>query len=128
MKIIHKIITIIGICFMGIVAAKAQDHVSSTSDTMTVYRKKIDELDKEIIHLLGERMQAARAIGAYKITHHVAVVQSDRFNKVLQQATAEGKKAGLSAVFVKRLYEDVHTESVRQEEELKQKNTIPVHN
>jgi len=118
----RKIIAIIGISVMGIVAANAQDHTAPVQDTMTVYRKKIDELDKEIIHLLSERMQAAKAIGAYKMAHNVAVVQPDRFNKVLQQAIVQGEKAGLSAVFVKKLYEDVHTESVRQEEELKKKD------
>ncbi|WP_345231879.1 chorismate mutase [Olivibacter ginsenosidimutans] len=116
----RKIIITAGICFIGCVAAKAQGNTVPVQDTMTVYRKKIDELDKEIIHLLGERMQAAKAIGAYKMTHKVAVVQPDRFNKVLQQAITEGKKEGLSETFVKRLYEDVHAESVRQEEELKQ--------
>ncbi|MFC6101406.1 chorismate mutase [Olivibacter domesticus] len=120
-EIMRKIITITSICVMGIMAARAQDHAVLAQDTMTVYRKKIDKLDKEIIHLLGDRMQAARTIGAYKVKHKVAVVQPDRFNKVLQQAVIEGEKVGLSADFVKKLYEDVHTESVRQEEELKQK-------
>ena len=113
-------IIFVGICLMGITGVKAQDNAAPVVDTMTVYRKKIDELDKEIIHLLGERIQAAKAIGAYKMAHNVAVVQPDRFNKVLQQAITEGRKAGLSAAFVKKLYEGVHAESVRQEEELKQ--------
>lgn len=119
----RKIITITGICVMSIMTAMAQDH-ATPEDTMTVYRKKIDELDKQIIHLLGDRMRAARTIGAYKMKHNVAVVQPDRFNKVLQQAVVEGEKVGLSAAFINKLYEDVHAESVRQEEELKQKNSI----
>lgn len=116
----RKIIITAGICFMGMMAAKAQDHTASALDTMTVYRKKIDELDKEIVQLLGQRMQAARAIGIYKMAHKVAVVQTDRFNKVLQQAIVEGKKVGLSEVFIKELYNNVHAEAIRQEEALKQ--------
>ncbi len=79
----RKIIITAGICFMGAIGAKAQSTAAPVEDTMTVYRKKIDELDKEIIHLLGERMQAARAIGTYKMAHKVAVVQSNRFNVVV---------------------------------------------
>ncbi|WP_130854894.1 chorismate mutase [Olivibacter jilunii] len=120
----RKIITITGICIIGFVTGKAQSHLVSTQDTMATYRKRIDELDKEIIHLLGDRMQAARIIGAYKMKHNLAVVQPDRFKKVLQQAIAEGEKVGLPADFIKRLYEDVHAESVRQEKELEQKDGV----
>ncbi|MEH6304316.1 chorismate mutase [Olivibacter sp. CPCC 100613] len=120
----RKIITLAGIGMLGMLTARAQDQPVPVQDTMAVYRKKIDELDKEIIHLLGERMQAARIIGTYKMKHNVAVVQPDRFKKVLQQAIVEGEKVGLSADFVKQLYEDVHAESVRQEKELKQKDGV----
>jgi len=115
----HKIIIIFVICFMGITGVKAQDNAVPLADTMTIYRKKIDELDKKIIQLLGERIEAAKAIGAYKMAHNVAVVQPDRFKKVLQQAISEGQKVGLSAAFIRKLYAAVHAESVRQEEGLK---------
>ena len=116
----HKIIIIFVICFMGITGGvKAQDNAVPPADTMTIYRKKIDELDKKIIQLLGERIEAAKAIGAYKMAHNVAVVQPDRFKKVLQQAISEGQKVGLSAAFIRKLYAAVHAESVRQEEGLK---------
>jgi len=118
-KIMHKIIIIFVICFMGITGVKAQDNAVPLADTMTIYRKKIDELDKKIIQLLGERIEAAKAIGAYKMAHNVAVVQPDRFKKVLQQAISEGQKVGLSAAFIRKLYAAVHAESVRQEEGLK---------
>ena len=62
---------------MGLVTANAQ---SKNTDTLTLFRDKINQLDKEIVHLLGERMKAARTIGAYKIAHKMEVVQSGRFN------------------------------------------------
>ena len=68
---------------------------------------------------MGQRMEAARAIGVYKMDHKIAVVQSTRFNEVLQQAVAAGKAEGFSEEFVKALYEDLHKESVRQQEALK---------
>jgi 4-amino-4-deoxychorismate mutase len=104
---------------LGLGFAKVQAQTSSKSDTLTVYRAKINELDNQIIKLLGERMEAARAIGIYKQAHHMEVLQSARFNEVLEKAIAEGKQQGLSEEFVKALYEDIHKESIRQQEELK---------
>ncbi|HVI43420.1 MAG TPA: chorismate mutase [Chitinophaga sp.] len=105
---------------MIIAAGYAQTSVvANPQDTLTVFRAKIDRLDKEIIDLLGERMEAARAIGIYKMVHKVEVVQSNRFNEVLQRAVDHGKSKGLSEAFIKELYEDIHKESIRQQEALK---------
>jgi chorismate mutase len=108
---------------MGIITTNAQTQTAAKRDTLTIFRDKIDQLDKDIVRLLGERMEAARAIGAYKLTHNIGVVQSNRFNEVLQQAITYGKEKGLSEEFIKALYEDIHKESIRQQEALKQQNT-----
>lgn len=101
---------------IGLVAAKAQ-----TKDTLSINRDKINQLDKEIVHLLGERMEAARAIGIYKQAHNMEVLQSNRFNEVLQKAIEAGKAEGLSEEFIRALYEAIHKESIRQQEALKKK-------
>ncbi|RFM36792.1 chorismate mutase [Chitinophaga silvisoli] len=99
---------------MGLFGAKAQQQ-----DTLSANRAKINQLDKEIVHLLGERMEAARAIGIYKQAHHMEVLQSNRFNEVLQKAIEAGKAEGLSEEFIRSLYEAIHKESIRQQEALK---------
>lgn len=101
---------------MGLVGAKAQQQ-----DTLSINRNKINQLDKEIVHLLGERMEAARAIGIYKQAHNMEVLQSNRFNEVLQKAIEAGKAEGLSEEFIRSLYEAIHKESIRQQEALKKK-------
>lgn len=103
----------------GIMIAKAQQAPASKADTLTVFRGKINQLDKDIIHLLGERMEAARAIGLYKQAHQMQVLQTNRFNVVLQQAIAAGKEQKLSEEFIKALFEAIHKESIRQQEALK---------
>ena len=97
--------------FMG--GAKAQD--AARKDTLTFYRTEIDSLDKQIIDLLGERMRAARAIGIYKIDHRIGIVQSSRFEEVLQNAIKRGRERQLSEEFIRHFYNDVHMESVRQQ-------------
>lgn len=101
-------------CSLG--KAKAQD--VARKDTMTYYRAQIDTLDKQIIDLLGQRMKAARAIGIYKMDHQIQVVQSARFEEVLRGAIRRGKEQQLSEEFVRALYNDVHKESVHQQEVL----------
>lgn len=107
------------VLMLSLTAVHAQTQTTAKQDTLTVFRAKIDQLDKEIIDLLGERMEAARAIGTYKLAHKVEVVQSNRFNEVLQKAVDHGTSKGLSEEFIKALYEDIHKESIRQQEALK---------
>lgn len=107
-----KIIVLTAILATGLVTAKAQD-------TLTIFRDKINQYDQQLIQLLGKRMEAARAIGMYKQSHKIEVVQSNRFNEVLQKAIENGKAAGLSEEFIKALYEDIHKESIQQQEALK---------
>ncbi|HJT74161.1 MAG TPA: chorismate mutase [Chitinophaga sp.] len=115
-----KGLIITGMLLAGLVNANAQTQATSKQDTLTTFRGKINQLDKEIVHLLGERMAAARAIGTYKMNHKMEVTQSARFNEVLQKAISQGKEEGLSEEFIKALYEDIHKESIRQQEALKQ--------
>jgi chorismate mutase len=112
-----KIIALTAFLAVGLVTAKAQQ--KQPADTLTIYREKINQLDQQLIQLLGQRMEAARAIGVYKQAHKIEVVQSSRFNEVLQKAIANGKAAGLSEEFIKALYEDIHKESIQQQEALK---------
>lgn len=105
---------------MAFATVSAQSKTSTNEDTLTIFREKINRLDKDIVHLLGERMKAARAIGEYKKAHHMQVFQSNRFNAVLQQAINTGREEDLSEEFIKALYADIHKESIRQQEALKQ--------
>ena len=63
-------------------------------------------------------MKAARAIGIYKLDHQIGVVQSARFEEVLQHAIQRGKERQLSEAFIRALYNDVHQESIHQQEVL----------
>lgn len=112
-----KIIVLTAFLATGLVTAKAQQ--KQQADTLTVFRNKINQLDQQIIQLLGQRMEAARAIGIYKQSHQMEVLQSNRFNEVLKKAIENGKAAGLSEEFIKALYEDIHKESIQQQEALK---------
>lgn len=82
-------------------------------------RKDIDKLDEMLIALMADRMAVCREIGQYKQEHNIQVVQGDRYNEIVKKLCKAGAKYGLSETFVKALFEAIHTESVRQQEELK---------
>lgn len=97
---------------------KIQAQDVTVKDTMVYYRQQIDTLDLQLTNILAQRMQAARAIGAYKMNHQIGVVQSARFKEVLNGAIQRGKLQYLSEEFVRDLYNDIHKESIRQEKML----------
>jgi len=105
-----------------VMAGKVKAQEKNNQDTLTYYRTQIDTLDKQIIDLLGQRMAAARAIGIYKLDHKMGVVQSARFEEVLLNAIKRGNQLHLSEEFIRALYNDIHKESVNQQEQLRQKN------
>lgn len=96
-----------------------------TKDTISYYRNQIDSLDKQLIDLLGQRMKAARAIGVYKMDHGIGVVQSARFGEVMNAAIRRGRIRQLSEEFVRAFYNDIHKESIHQQELLQAKKKRP---
>ena len=84
-------------------------------DALSEYRLHIDSIDNRIIELLAERMDVARAIGEYKHTHNMAVVQHDRYNELLLAAESRAEAMNLSSRFISQIFSAIHEESVRQQ-------------
>ena len=81
-------------------------------------RKQIDELDNQLMDLLAKRMRVCREIGQYKKEHNMTVLQTARYNEILEKRGAQGALCGMGAKFVKKIFEEVHEESVRQQIEI----------
>ncbi|QDW26324.1 chorismate mutase [Pedobacter sp. KBS0701] len=95
---------------------------TSTSYTMNPLesnRKKIDSLDQQLIELLGQRELVVKEIGIYKAKNHIPPLQAARFQQVLDKNIAAGKKHDLSPDFVTEVFNAIHKESLRKEEEIK---------
>ncbi len=81
-------------------------------------RQQIDSLDSEIIETLAQRMHICLAVGKYKKEHGLAVVQSNRYNEIVEKRSRLGTAKGLGVDFTKQLVELIHCESVRQQREI----------
>ncbi len=79
-------------------------------------RLQIDDLDIKILDILGERMQIAEQIGQLKSAHNVAIVQSDRWQGVMQKYIQEGARKGLTCNFMTALFKAIHQESIEHQE------------
>lgn len=75
-------------------------------------RTKIDIVDKQVIELLGKRMKIANDIGILKKENNVAILQAERWKKVMNRMLKESKTENLSEEFILRVYRAVHQESI----------------
>ena len=88
------------------------------TESLAALRKQIDELDNELMTLLTKRMRVSREIATYKKEHNMAVVQTGRYSEILEKRGAQGQLCGMDAEFIKKVFEAIHEESVRQQTEL----------
>jgi chorismate mutase/DNA polymerase III delta subunit len=65
-------------------------------------RLEIDQLDVTLITTLARRMKVSREIGNLKRDNHIIVLQASRWERVLAQVIAKGKKVGLDEEFRRR--------------------------
>ena len=63
-------------------------------------------------------MNIAEEIGALKKENNVAVLQSKRWNQILEKMIAQGKLKGLSEQFILRVFKAIHQESINHQESI----------
>ena len=80
-------------------------------------RHTIDEIDEDIISLLAQRMEVVRQMVPAKRRHGVAALQPSRWREILSSRTSMARRKGLNDEFVAQLYQLVHEEAIRVQEE-----------
>jgi chorismate mutase len=78
-------------------------------------RQQINQLDDELLQVLSTRMKVAQKIGEYKKNNEITILQTNRWNEILDRAVAKGNKLGLSDEFVTKYMDAVHMESINQQ-------------
>ncbi|MCQ2220304.1 MAG: bifunctional 3-deoxy-7-phosphoheptulonate synthase/chorismate mutase type II [Prevotella sp.] len=89
-----------------------------TTENIKQLRTQIDRIDNDLMDLLAKRMRVCREIGQYKKEHNIQVLQTGRYNEILDKRGVQGALSGMSADFVKQIFEHIHEESVRQQLEI----------
>ncbi|MDP4148993.1 MAG: chorismate mutase [Bacteroidota bacterium] len=81
-------------------------------------REQINHIDDELMQLLGQRMKIADKIGTYKKDNNITILQTNRWNTILERAFVKGEKLGLSKDFVTKYYDAVHMESINHQNKI----------
>lgn len=81
-------------------------------------RQQINHLDDELMQILGQRMKVAEQIGTYKKNNSITILQTNRWNEILDRAFLKGDKLGLSKEFITRYFDAVHMESINHQNKI----------
>ena len=58
---------------------------TQSTENLSELRKQIDECDNDLIQTLAKRMRVAREIGTYKKEHDMTILQTGRYNEILEK-------------------------------------------
>ncbi len=87
----------------------------SDNDTahLAPLRQQIDDIDHELLRLMGQRMELSQQIAHIKQARQLSVYQSKRWEAVVADRLRLAEALGLRADFIKELLEKIHAESIR---------------
>lgn len=81
-------------------------------------RQQINHLDDELMQILGQRMKIAEKIGEYKKNNNITILQTNRWNEILQRAFQKGETLGLSKEFITKYFDAMHMESINHQNKI----------
>lgn len=91
---------------------------TQSTENLNELRKQIDECDNNLMQELAKRMRIACEIGTYKKEHNMTVLQAGRYNEILDKYAKQAAQYGMEPEFIKKVFEAIHEESVRQQIEI----------
>lgn len=91
---------------------------NQSTENLSLLRQKIDVLDNELLEVLSKRMQVSRDIGQYKKEHRMPILQTARYDSLLNTRVKLAIEMGMSGEFMRTVLSAIHEESVRQQIEV----------
>jgi chorismate mutase len=85
---------------------------------LATLREQINHIDDELLTLIGQRMKIADLIGEYKRANNITILQTSRWNEILERASSKGELLGLSKEFIIRYFDAVHMESINHQNKI----------
>lgn len=104
---------------LGAIIWRKEDVVSEAYHAaLEKLRQQINQLDDELMQILSQRMKIAEQIGKYKKENNITILQTSRWNEIIERATAKGDKIGLSKEFITKYFDAVHMESINHQKKV----------
>lgn len=82
---------------------------------LATLREQINQVDDELLALIGQRMKIADQIGTYKKQNNITILQTNRWNEILEKAFVKGEKFNLSKDFITKYLDAIHMESINHQ-------------
>jgi chorismate mutase len=91
---------------------------STTDEVLAGYRRRIDELDAELMTLLAERFDITKAVGAYKARTGLAPADPERESQQVARLRAIAEEVGMDPAFSENVFRLIVDDVIRHHERI----------
>ena len=106
--------------FLDMVHALKLSHEESSSpeftERLSLLREHVDDLDGQLLEILGQRMDVVEKMGHLKAEQSVSTLQPHRWKEIVEDRVKRGGRAKLSEGFVLQMMQSIHEEAIRRQE------------
>jgi chorismate mutase len=81
-------------------------------------RQQINQLDEEVLQLLGRRMQVAEQIALYKKENNITILQAGRWHEIMERTLARADQLKLGREFITQYLDALHMESIHHQQKI----------
>lgn len=93
------------------------DKNNAIPNELQLLRQQIDMIDGQLLQLLADRNRVSQKIAGIKKANNLSILQINRWEQLLNAHLADAAEMGLSQDFVRRIFEEIHAESVRLQDD-----------
>ena len=92
--------------------------------TIGELRAEIDKCDDQIIDIFEKRMNVSEQIGKYKKENNIAILQTKRWDTILNKRLEMGERRGLSNEFITKIFSAIHQESINHQNRIMNEDIV----
>ena len=98
--------------FLDRLIVRSQNPKEGNVKSIEELRKSINEVDNQLLDLLGYRMKIVEEIGLFKKQNKMTIFQENRWREILDKQIKNGRLADLSDEFIENIFRAIHQESI----------------
>ena len=99
----------------SIIWRREKTEESSFNINLEKLREQINQIDDEVLQLLGQRMKIAENIGLFKKENNVTILQPSRWSEIFEKTIQKAEALGLSREFTVKYLDSIHEESINRQ-------------
>lgn len=91
---------------------------AQADNALAQYRMAIDDIDNELIALIGKRMDIVKQIALYKKENHLPILQIDRWQEVLNESLNKARQLNVDPQLVASILECIHQSAIETQQQI----------